>query len=109
MKRFVIVNFNFEATHHWENCNIPDVFFLRFPHRHRFHVTAKKRVSHNDREVEIIMLQRAMLAYVRKEIAAEDSVPYSCEDIAEKLFLEFYLESCTVLEDGENGAMVEKE
>lgn len=111
MRMSVIVKFRFEGIHSWPKCPYTDVKFLRDPHRHIFHVTAMKAVRHNDREVEIIRLKREMEKYVRS--LGKYNPDYglllgslSCEMIAQKFVEAFELESCTVLEDGENGAVV---
>lgn len=106
MKRAVVVKFQFEGLHCWKSCPLDEVKFLRDYHRHMFHVTAMKEVDHNDRDIEIILLKRNML---RDEVilnaAKGDGLgTMSCEDICEYLMGMFKLKSCTVLEDGENGA-----
>ena len=103
VKVSVIVRLQFEGIHCWPDCNIEQVSFLRQPHRHIFHVEAEKEVSHDNREVEIIMLKRAMEIYCRER---KDYGSESCEMIARNLLHLFSLKSCTVLEDGENGARV---
>lgn len=105
MTRLVVVRFQFEAIHSWPECPHDDVAFLRAPHRHMFHVEAKMHVNHNDRDVEFIMLKREMENYVQT-VFAGDIGRKSCEDIAEELVEWFELHSCSVFEDGENGAEV---
>lgn len=108
--RSIIVQFTFEGVHHWPDCDIPGVLFLRDKHRHIFHVKAVKKVEHNDRDVEIIMLKRDMEKFVKKAFfkptpeAAADLGSLSCEALAEIFIEEFDLDACQVLEDGENGA-----
>lgn len=106
MKRVVVVRFTFEGQHHWPEA--PDeVGFLRTLHRHRFFVEAEKEVSHGDREVEFILLQRAMCAHCEKIKQSTTGVNrWSCEHWAEALLVEFGLTSCSVFEDNENGARV---
>jgi hypothetical protein len=106
MKMKVVVSFQFEAVHSWPDCPIEGVSFLKHPHRHMFHVKAVKPVTHSDRDVEIIMLKRQMQEMVKTWGA--DLGSSSCEMIAEKLIRDFLLDSCEVLEDGENGAIVER-
>lgn len=105
MKIEIVVSLQIEGLHNWPECPIPEVEFLKDLHRHVFHIRAKKLVSHNDRDVEIIMLKRDILQY----FAACHGTPcnfgrMSCEDIAEQLMITFSLSSCRVLEDNENGA-----
>lgn len=106
LSRYVIVKLQFEGYHQWSDCPIEDVSFLRNLHRHIFHVTATKEVTHNDRDVEIIMLKRNILSYLSGQPINFGN--NSCEDIAEILINKFDLISCEVLEDGENGAILVK-
>lgn len=104
VNRFVVVNFEFEGIHCWPECPIPDVSFLRTPHRHIFRVTLKKFVQHNDRDVEIIVLKRKA-----QELFADQGIDLgrrSCEDLAEWLLGALECSEVQVLEDGENGAVV---
>lgn len=102
----VVVKLEFEGIHAWPACPIPAVSFLKHPHRHVFHITAKKRVRHDDRETEIIMLKRQMLAHLHDRFPTRDFHSRSCEMIAKHLVKQFELDYCEVLEDGENGAEV---
>lgn len=113
MKIFIIVNLQVEGTHNWPECPIEEVSFLKHRHRHIFHITCKKEVSHNDRQIEIIRLKRQIEYHLRKsfgegELSAEGCFfgRMSCEDIALHLLNKFNLYSCTVLEDNENGAQI---
>ena len=111
MQRFIVVKFAVEGIHCWPECPIPDVSFLRDPHRHMFYVKATKLVTHNDRDVEIIMLKRDMMHFLNADFANSKGTHnfgrMSCEEIAEGLIKEFDLKSCEVLEDNENGAYLE--
>jgi hypothetical protein len=112
MKTTVIVNLQVEGIHFWKDCPLREVSFLQFPHRHMFHIKAEKSVTHLDRDVEIILLKRSINFYLVKMYAGEeDHLQFggmSCEMIAKKLLERFDLETCEVLEDGENGAKVYK-
>ena len=104
----VVVTLSVEGIHSWADCPIEEVNFLRSPHRHQFVIKAKKYARHEDRDFEIIVLKRQMLAY----LASHFGTPclfgnWSCEMIAGHLCDHFGLCSCEVLEDGENGAEVE--
>lgn len=101
----VIIKFQFEGVHSWPDCPLDEVLFLRSPHRHIFHVVAKKYVDHDDRDIEIIMLKRSMETYVYEQWNG-DLHSMSCEMIARHLLNIFALAYCSVLEDGENGAEV---
>ena len=105
MTTSIIVKLQVEGLHHWPNCNIEKVNFLKNPHRHIFHITCKKEVSHDDRDIEIIMFKRKIQSYIN-EIWNGDFGSMSCEMIAKNLLNEFGLFYCKVLEDNENGAEV---
>ena len=113
-KIYVIVSLRVQGVHQWEECNLHDVKFLKFPHRHEFHIKATKEVSHGDRQVEIIRLKNQMLHFLHLEFGARSSANQlqfgglSCEDIGDILVRQFALDSCEVLEDGENGALITK-
>lgn len=112
MKKFIVVKLQFEALHNWPNCDVIGAEFLKFPHRHMFHVKAVKEVSHNDRDIEIIVFKRSILNFLdglgSNINGSKDLGPRSCEDLAETLINEFDLYSCEVLEDNENGAYLIK-
>lgn len=97
----IVVKFSFEGFHCWpqapESCS-----FLRNLHRHMFHVRADKKVTHHDREIEIIELKNEMITYCEERW--HDAESASCEMIAADLMRKFKLSYCQVLEDDENGA-----
>ena len=109
----VISSLQVEGTHRWPDCPIPEVAFLRDEHRHMFHIKAEKEVTHDDRDVEIIMMKRSIESYLSAKYR-NHSVDgqycrfgsLSCEQIAKELVEQFDLIRCSVLEDGENGAAV---
>ena len=109
MKRSIIVNFQFEGIHSWPECDIEEVSFLKFPHRHVFHVKAIKSVQHNDRDIEFIKLKKEMQTFVGRMFPNGRMGRNSCEDVAELLLKQFNLCSCAVLEDNENGAIITKD
>jgi hypothetical protein len=104
-KTNVIVKLQIEATHNWPKCPFKEVEFLKYPHRHIFHIKCKKEVQHNDRDVEIIMLKREIESYLQKAYKGQFGSK-SCEMIAEELLELFNLNYCSVLEDNENGAEI---
>jgi hypothetical protein len=115
IQSYVTVSFRLEGVHAWPGVKEhPElnrqVGFLAFPHRHMFHFSVIKTVQHNDRDVEIIVLKREMENYLVDKYLADhgclDFGNMSCEDIAQELILAFDLERCSVLEDGENGAIL---
>ena len=113
MKTNVIVKFQVEGLHCWPNAAkvFPEVAFLSDLHRHIFHITCKKKVNHDDRDVEFIIFKRDILEYLRGEYFDEDVRCHqfnskSCEMLARELYEEFNLEYCSVFEDNENGAEI---
>lgn len=101
------------GIHNWPGCDIPEVLYLRDPHRHVFHIRANKTVTHDDRDVEIIKLGMDIERYLKDvyapDRACDDTCVFgamSCEMIARELVEKFELQSCEVLEDDENGATV---
>jgi hypothetical protein len=89
----------------WPN-PLEEVAFLGAPHRHEFHVKAEKVVSHNDRDIEFILLKRAIAATIEK--MKSQSINWSCETWAENILEAHGLDKVEVSEDGENGAIVER-
>lgn len=111
--RKVFCTVKIEGTHFWRACPFAEVNFLRETHRHIFIIRATTFVTHSDRDVEFIMLGRAIKEYLTDKYCNE--MPYctfehrSCEMIANELISEFGLCECEVNEDGENGAIVSVE
>ena len=100
-----------EGVHHWPECPLEEVKYLRDPHRHMFHIKAYKSVSHDDRDVEFIVLKHKILSYFYdgwfdSKLRLFDFGSMSCEMIAKDLIAKFNLSRCEVSEDGENGAVV---
>lgn len=106
MRVQVIASLQVEGVHCWPGCDIKGMEYLRYPHRHMFHVTVKKTVLHADREIEIITLKNSIAKHL--ESFNGDFKKMSCEMIAQLLIKEFDLDYCCVLEDGENGAEVSR-
>lgn len=109
--RQVYCTLQFEAIHCWATCPLPEVDFLRVPHRHMFHVKAVVDVSHDDRDVEFILLKRQITDYIAEKYPLNsqgyrDIGTTSCEMLAFDLINKFNLSSCEVNEDGENGAIL---
>lgn len=100
----------FEGFHSWDDAP-SEVAFLRDRHRHEFHVELAVEVDHDDRDIEFIMLKRALESYIEEVIQDRD---WSCEQFAEAIAdwaAEKYGQParCEVSEDGENGARVSSE
>lgn len=105
MKTRIIINLQHECVHQWSDCELEGVEFLKFPHRHIFHICCKKEVTHSDRDIEIILLKREVNSFLN-EVYPKTFGDMSCEMIAEELLNVFELDYCSVLEDNENGAEV---
>lgn len=118
MKTEVYCTLQIEGTHYWADCPFPEVDYLRINHRHVFHIKAYKEVSHDDRDVEFIMLKHRINSYIKDKYLGRCNATHatgrllcefggmSCEMIAEELINEFDLSRCEVNEDNENGAIV---
>lgn len=117
MKTVIGVRLSVEGFHNYpsaEENHGEVVKFLEFPHRHNFGIVAKRKVNHDDRDVEFILFKRAILTHLYKKYGSNENEDFpvckfgtrSCEAIARELVEEFGLESCEVNEDGENFAEV---
>lgn len=100
----IVVRLTYEGVHRCPY-KFEGVEFLMYPHRHLFHITAIKNVTHADRDIEFILLKREILDYL-ETCYHGDFGTMSCEMIALDLIKAFDLRSCEVSEDGENGALV---
>lgn len=111
MKTTVFITLSVEGVHHWPDCNLEEVGFLRHPHRHLFGVKCHFPVKHDRRDIEFIVAKRSVRFYLLKKYGKGDGVcdfgSMSCEMIAKDLLENFGLVKCSVDEDGENGAEVE--
>lgn len=114
VKTYVIVRLQVDGIHNWPDAKnyFPEVKFLSDPHRHIFHIEAKKEVFHDDRDVEFIIFKRDLQDYLRKRYYDVESRTHqfnsmSCEMIAKEILVQFDCKSVTVWEDLENGATVE--
>lgn len=100
-----------EGIHNWPNCNIPEVQYLAYPHRHMFGFKAFKTVHHDDRDIEFIWLKHQIRDFLHATFFSEEHKclffgSMSCEMIASELLKEFKLARIEVNEDGENGCIV---
>jgi len=107
LKTNIIISLQYAATHFWSGCNIQEVIYLKDEHRHVFHITCKKEVSHDDRDVEIISFKNEVLGWLDFHYKGKFGGK-SCEMIARELLNDFELNYCKVLEDNENGAEIFK-
>lgn len=102
-----------EGLHNWPDAGKEDlsVVYLKENHRHIFHIRVIKSVKHSDRDIEIIGFKKEILEYLNNKyfdttLKLHNLGARSCEMLAEELCEKFDLELCSVLEDGENGALV---
>ena len=109
----VIVKLQVDGTHNWPAARevFPEVGFLSDTHRHMFHITAKKAVNHDDRDVEFVMFKRDILESLYDKYYDVNKRTHvfgakSCEMIAREIFEFFDCEYVSVYEDNENGAEV---
>ena len=110
----IVVRTRFTGFHAWSDAP-DDVAFLRFLHRHEFHVEARLPVTHDDRELEFFLvknkLQEAIGLLSSLDVGARVG---SCEMIARFVARAMALRyqrsvEVSVFEDGENGAIVLEE
>lgn len=104
-KKLIVVKFQYEAVHQWKECDIKEVSFLKDKHRHIFYFEVHKEVTHNNRDIEIIMFKRNILHNLDR-VFLHDFKNMSCEDIAEYILDTYKCDYVQVLEDNENGAIV---
>ena len=102
----VYCTLQFEATHNWPECPFDEVAYLRNEHRHLFHIKAFKRVYHDDRDTEFIMLKHTIEKYLNETYAEHKFGRKSCEMLARELAEKFDLCQIDVSEDNENGAIL---
>ena len=109
----VIVKLEIEGLHNWPAADqvFPEVGFLSHMHRHKWFITAKKKVNHDDRDVEFIMFKRDIIEYLEHEYFNFESRTHefgakSCEMLAKEIMEEFDCVYVSVFEDNENGAEV---
>lgn len=113
MKRGIIVKLQVEGLHNWPGCDLPEVEYLAYKHRHIFEILAEFEVTHGDRDLEFIRTKHLIEGYVkgkyyRREYGCCDFGSNSCEHLAEELLKEFDMTKCSVSEDGEFWGVVQK-
>jgi len=111
-RTFIIVKAQFPALHAWVDCPYEEVAFLRYSHRHVFHVEVEIEVSHDNRDVEFFMVKNVLSRllhdlYENKDLGTK-SCEMLCSDIKRNLELNYPysldIYSVAVFEDNENGA-----
>lgn len=91
--------------HCWSNAPV-QFDYLKPLHRHEFVIYAKKKVNHNDRDIEINQLKQDIEFWLHEQFGNPcEFGSRSCENIASLLATVFGLSECTVLEDGLCGAV----
>ena len=92
MKTNVIAKLELEGMHNWPGAKniFPEVAFLSDMHRHKWFITAKKEVFHDDRDVEFIMFKRDIIDYLSEEYYNSDTRTHefgakSCEMLAKEI------------------------
>ena len=112
MQITVEVKLHFEATHNWPDAG-GEIEFLKYPHRHIFHVIGRRKVGSLHREVEFFQLANTIRASWHSNFKYDKDLGMwilnsrSCETIALLILKDANLDYCAVYEDGENGAIVE--
>jgi len=111
-KTFIVVQTSFEASHRYPTAP-KGVEFLSQTHRHMFHVRANISVSHDDRELEFILVKRYLTELL--DTWDFDLGSMSCEMMAKEIIGAIEVRyganriiEVSVFEDGENGAVVEQ-
>lgn len=112
---YVYCTTRFEAFHAWPDAATYDdeVAFLADRHRHEFCVRLDVAVTHDDRDIEFILLKRELEAFIDAELVDPTTrdIDRSCEQIATEIATHFHNRfdapvRVDVSEDGENGAIV---
>ena len=113
MKTNVIAKLEVEGLHNWPAAQsvFPEVGFLANMHRHKWFITAKKKVNHDDRDVEFIMFKRDIeqwlkTTYYNTLSRTHEFGAKSCEMLAKEIMEEFDCVYVSVFEDNENGAEI---
>lgn len=112
--QMIVINTQFEGFHKYPQAP-EEVSFLKDLHRHIFHVEVQIEVFHDDRELEIIMVKRALTKFLLQTVELGIT---SCEMLCK--WVQDWVKSTyptpasqyarvvhvKVMEDGENGAML---
>ena len=113
MKTNVIAKIEIEGLHNSPAADkvFPEVGFLSYMHRHKWYITAKKPVYHDDRDVEFILFGRDIKQWLEHQYYKPESWTHefgakSCEMLAKEIMQEFDCCYVSVFEDNENGAEV---
>ena len=108
MKKYVFIRLSFDALHNWEGCNLDEVNYLKYMHRHIFFVEMWWNISHDDRDIEFISKKMEVETFIDNNWRGRYLKNMSCEMLASRLMEEFNADKVYVSEDNENGAIIEK-
>lgn len=104
----VLTKNDVEGYHKWKDAP-SEVSFLRSRHRHIFEIYCQFEVTHEEREIEIIMQQWEIEKYLHTKYGSPcEFGVMSCESIAREILEQFDAYEVKVLEDGAGGAVVRK-
>lgn len=104
----ILTKNDIEGFHQWTEAP-EEVKFLRERHRHIFEIYCQFEVSHEEREIEIIMQQWEIEKYLISKYGKPcEFGGMSCESIAREILESFNAYEVKVLEDGAGGAIVRK-
>jgi len=113
MRTNIIAKLELDGIHNWPDAHhiAPEVGFLSNMHRHKWYITAKKQVHHDDRDVEFIMFKRDIEEYLRSNFYSHTARTHefgstSCEMLAREILEQFDCCYVSVFEDNENGAEI---
>lgn len=104
MRMYVKTYNEIEGWHYWADAPAA-VDFLRYPHRHVFHIITEFEVTDADREIEIFLKQWEIDNYLSEKYGGH-FMGMSCEMIAAEILNKFGAVRCEVNEDGKGGAIV---
>jgi hypothetical protein len=112
MKKYIEVKLDIEGVHCWANCNIDEVDYLKYLHRHTFGFSCRAEVTHGDRDIEFIEFKHKIKEYIGKKYYDKrykccNFTGQSCEMLATELLTEFNLVRCSVSEDNEFFGIIE--
>lgn len=116
MKLLIEASIDQLGIHHWPEAvrQEPRVAFLTYPHAHIFKITCVKQVSHDNRDIELLLWREEILQHLKETYPPIEGSPalnfddMSCEAIAVELFEHFDLEECRVAEDNFVAAIVKR-
>lgn len=101
---YIIVNTQFEGIHNYPQAKN----YLKYPHRHIFHVQIMLEVKRNNREIEFIAFKNWITKKFKKNLKGK-----SCEMIATQISKTVKNKypnrkiKISVIEDNENGVLLE--